>query len=119
MSSLRLYIDEDSENHALLRAIRQVDIDVVTAGEALMRGTSDPEQLAWPTSSGRVLYSANRRDFSRIHRDMMLSGNTHSGIILLHERWISVGEQARRIRRIAHAISAEDFVDRIEWLTRW
>jgi hypothetical protein len=30
-----------------------------------------------------------------------------------------VGEQARRIRRIADAISAEEFVDRIEWRTRW
>ena len=40
---LRLYLDEDTIANALIIALRARDIDVLTVGEAQMRGRSDEE----------------------------------------------------------------------------
>ena len=61
---ISLYLDEDSHSSSLIHALRYRGLDVTTAGEAQMLGSTDLEQLDWATAHGRVLYSFNIRDFA-------------------------------------------------------
>jgi hypothetical protein len=45
MSDIRLYMDEDAEERALVRGLRARGIDVLTIWEAGMVGRTDREQL--------------------------------------------------------------------------
>ena len=67
MSKIRLYLDEDIQEQALILALRNSGVDVITTSEANRLSFSDEEQLIWTTEQGRVVYSFNRRDFSRLH----------------------------------------------------
>lgn len=60
---IALYFDEDSQDSTLIRALRSRGVDVIAASEVGMNGRSDDEQLQWPTTHARVLYSCNARDF--------------------------------------------------------
>lgn len=117
--TIRLYLDEDSSDTALLRALRLRGVDVVGAPECGMRGQSDEEQLRWATSQQRVLYSWNRRDFYKIHSDLMRAGQSHAGIVLGLQQRYSVGEQMRRLLRLLRTLSAQEMRDRVEFLGAW
>lgn len=114
-----LYVDEDSMHRGLVAALRCRELDVVTVQEAKMRGRTDASQLALATTAGRALYSANVPDFARLHHQVMASGEHHSGITLLTDQSWSVGEQLRGLIAILTARSAEDMVDKLEFLSNW
>lgn len=116
---LRVYLDEDALSVALVRALNAGGIDVATAAGERMRGRSDPAQLAAATARGRVLYTFNVRDFARLHAEWIRGGRHHAGIIVVNEQRMPVGEQARRLLRLAESLSAEDLADRIEYLGAW
>ena len=82
MSRICLYLDEDSTACGLVESLRSRGVDVVVVGEVNRYGYSDEEQLRWATTHNRVLYSANIRDFYRIHTDFLSREEFHSGIIL-------------------------------------
>ena len=116
---IRLYLDEDSSDLDLLKALRLRGVDVVGAAESGMRGQSDAEQLKWSTSHRRVLYSSNRGDFHRIHSEMMRSGQNHAGIVLVVQQRYSIGEQCHRLLRLIKTLSAEEMENRLEFLSAW
>ncbi|MGO4883073.1 MAG: hypothetical protein ACLP59_19955 [Bryobacteraceae bacterium] len=74
MSRIRLYVDEDAVQNALLVALSARPIDVLTASDCGMAGRSGEDHLRLAANNGHVMYSFNIRDFS-----------------FLHERWISAG----------------------------
>ena len=41
MSAIRFYCDKDSQNHALMKALRSRGVEVASAGEARLLGQSD------------------------------------------------------------------------------
>jgi len=96
--TIRLYLDEDSSDTDLLKALRLRGVDVLGAPECGMRGKSDDEQLRWATEQQRVVYSSNRGDFYRIHSDLMRGRQSHGGIILGVQQRYSVGEQTRPVK---------------------
>lgn len=77
MSQIRLYVDEDSGDTALVRSLQNQAIDVITVLSANRRGYSDEAQLIWATEQGRVLYSSNIRDFYRLHTNFLLEEEGH------------------------------------------
>ena len=109
--SLPLYIDEDSMDRDLARALRARGIDVTTALEAGMIRRSDEEQLEYATERQRVLYSFNVGDFCRIHSNCLSAGRTHAGIVLSQQQYYSVGEQMR--------LGDDEMVNRLEFLGSW
>ena len=117
--TLRLYFDEDSSDTDLLKALRLRGIDVVAAQECGMRRRLDHEQLRWATEQQRALYSSNRRDFYRIHSELMRQGISHGGIILGIQQRYSVGEQMRRLLKLIATKSAEDMRNQVEFLSAW
>lgn len=117
--TIRLYLDEDSSDTDLLKALRLRAVDVVSTVEVGMLERSDEEQLAWAAEHERVVYSSNRRDFYRIHSEWMSAGKSHFGVILGHQQRYSIGEQMYRLLRLIHHFTAEDMRNRIEFLSHW
>ncbi len=102
---------------ALVRALSAGDID--TVAQEGMRGRPDPEQLAAATARGRVLDTFNVRDYVRLHVEVIRGGGHHAGIVVVNEQWMAVGEQARRLLRLAESLTTETLADRIEYLGAW
>jgi uncharacterized protein (DUF433 family) len=62
-----LYLDEDSVNRALIRALQARGMDVTNAVDSGQAGTGDLEQLEHATAHGRVLFTYNVRHFYELH----------------------------------------------------
>lgn len=118
MSIIRLYIDEDSQDHALLRALRARHIDVITVKETNTEGLVDIEQLRLATTQQRVLYSHNIGDFCQLHTDFIASGESHAGIALLNQDY-SIGEQVRAILEFIANKTAEDMENQVDFLSKY
>jgi hypothetical protein len=115
----QLYIDEDSMDRDLVRALRARGMDVVTAQEVGMIGRSDEEHWLFATSQGRVLYSFNRGDFFRLHSQYVAEGKPHAGMVLARQQHYSVGDQMRRLLKVMALKSAADMRDHVEFLSAW
>ena len=116
MSKIRLYLDEDIQEQALILALRNSGVDVITTSEANRLSFSDEEQLIWATEQGRVVYSFNRRDFSRLHNSCIAEERSHTRIILAQQQRYSVGAQLRGLLNLIAAKSAEEMIDQLEYL---
>jgi hypothetical protein len=116
MSDVRVYVDEDAGEHAVVQGLRARGIDVVTTIEANQCGATDPEQLAYAIQEKRTIYTFNVADFARLHRDYLLQGIDHSGIIVLPDQRLSIGEKIRRLAGLMSRVTAEDMVNRMEFL---
>ena len=119
MATLRLYIDEDSMDRALLRALRARGVDVITALEEGMIEREDTEHLEYAITQGRVLYTCNVADFYRLHTDFLAQGKSHAGMILAPQQRYSVGEVMRRLLKLIHTKSAAEMSNSIEFLQAW
>ena len=78
--TLQLYLDEDSMDRRLVRALRGMKVDVMTAGEARLIERSDSAHLEFASANNRVLYSSNIADFCRLHSQYSASGKAHAGL---------------------------------------
>lgn len=116
---IRLYLDEDSMDQAVVAALRAAELDVLTAREAGMIQQSDDAHLAYATDQGRVLCTYNVTDFNRIHGEWLRTNRHHAGLILVVQQRYGPGEQARRLMTLASILSAEEMVDRAEFLSAW
>ena len=105
--------------HAFVSALRAGGMDVTTALEEQMIDRGDQEHLDYAPRQGRVLFSFDRGDFYRLHTQTMVGGRSHAGILLANQQQYSVGEQMRRVLRVAAAMSAADMKNRIEFLSSW
>jgi hypothetical protein len=114
-----LYLDEDSHSNLVAALLVREGLDVLRSTDAAMDGQSDEQQLAFATNCGRVVYTANIRDFRKLSRDRQRTGLSHGGLILWEQSRLSAAEQARRILRIWETVSAADMVNREEFLSQW
>lgn len=62
MGLIKIYIDEDAVNRALVLALRTRDVPVLTALEAALTEVDDEKHLAFATERGCVLYTYNVSD---------------------------------------------------------
>ena len=83
--TIRLYLEEDSMRHALVRALCARGVDVVTALEVGMIECKDRDHLDYATAQGCILYSFNVRDFYRLHTVYLAGGQSHAGLILARQ----------------------------------
>ena len=116
MSEVRLYVDEDAGENAVVQGLRACGVDVLTTADADHCGATDREQLAFAAERGRAIYTFNVGDFARLHRERLLQGIDHAGIVVLPDQRCSVGEKIRRIAGFLSRVTAEEMVNRIEYL---
>ena len=98
---MKFYFDEDSGEHRLIAALRGHGIDVVTSLDAGMNARDDESHLILAAQEGRVLVSANARDFAMLHRKWVEKGRSHCGVLIIPQQRYSSGEIVRRILRLA------------------
>ena len=65
MGHVRLYVDEDASETAVIVGLRARGVELLTTWEAGRLGLSDADQLAFAADQGRALYTFNARDFAR------------------------------------------------------
>ncbi|MFC2172656.1 DUF5615 family PIN-like protein [Acidobacteriota bacterium] len=116
MSDIRLYVDEDAAENAVVQGLRARGVDVLTTAEAENLGSSDEEQLAFAIGQHRTIYTFNAGDFARLHADCLKQGLDHAGIILIPDQRYSIGEKIKRLAKLIHSVTAEDMVNRIVFL---
>ena len=119
MNRICLYLDEDTIKTALIQALRNADLDVVTVADVRRLGYTDEEQLIWATEQKRVIYSFNIGDFCRLHRDYMAEDKSHSGIILASQQQYSVGQQLRGLLKLATDKSDQDMLNQLVFLSAY
>jgi hypothetical protein len=119
VSRIRLYLDEDTIKGALIQALRNADLDVVTVAEAGRLGYPDEEQLIWATEQERVIYSFNIGDFCRLHSDFMAQERSHAGIVLAPQQQYSVGQQLRGLLKLAADQSAQKMANELVFLNTY
>ena len=52
------------------------------------------------TEQGRILVSANARDFAYLHRKWLEQGRSHCGVLIIPQQRYSTGEVVRRVLRL-------------------
>jgi Domain of unknown function (DUF5615) len=117
MSQIQLYIDEDSQDQSLLRALRARQINILTVQDTNTFGAPDIEQLRLATQHNRVLYSHNIRDFCQLHTEFMASGERHAGIALLAQDY-SIGDQVRAILGLISSETAASMSHQLQFLSQ-
>lgn len=104
-----LYVDKDAMDSDLVRALRLRGVDVTTAFDAGLIGSSDEEHLQHAVASDRTLYSFNVRDFMMLHSRYLAARKPNTGIILARQQRYSVGDQLSRLVRFVQMRSAESY----------
>jgi predicted nuclease of predicted toxin-antitoxin system len=118
MSGLRLYFDHDSSNEAMIRELERRGHQCLSSRDAGMDRDPDPEQLAFATREGRVIVTANRNDFKRLHEELVRNGSHHAGIIIAGQ-YLDTRTRLRRLRTMFNLLTQEQFIDRLEFLSNW
>jgi len=118
VSQIRLYLDEDTIKGALIKALKNADLDVVTVADAGKLGDSDKEQLLWATEQERAIYSFNIGDFCRLHTEFMAQQISHTGIILAPQQY-SIGQQLRGLLKLVANTSAKDIENQLVFLSSY
>jgi hypothetical protein len=116
---IRFYFDDDSAERALLEALRMRGVTVCTPIDAGLAGADDADHLAWCAKNEWVLVTHNISDFWALHTDLLAGGNGHSGLVLIRQQTLGIGEKLRRLLRLSAALSAEEMKDRAEFLSNW
>ena len=114
---IHLYLDEDAQRTALVRALRARQFDILTAFEVEMSGATDEEQLSFAASHNRTVFTFNRGDFVQLHTEYINSGHSHTGIIVSDQ--LEIGLVIRRLLRLLDSRSAEDMHNWLEFLSNW
>jgi predicted nuclease of predicted toxin-antitoxin system len=100
----RLLLDEHFSPE-IARQLRSREHDVVAARErAELHGLSDRELLAVATAEQRVVVTENVADFVELHRQSVLTGEPHVGIIFTSPR--RYPRTRRAIGKLVRALDA-------------
>jgi predicted nuclease of predicted toxin-antitoxin system len=118
--SLLIYLDHNV-NPQVAKDARKAGYNAIAAVEAGNAALEDVDQLDWATSQGRCILTHDFDDYPRLATDWFHAGRNHAGIILCRQPpHVSYGEMLRRLLRLLDTLTAEDMVNRLEWLDhRW
>ena len=77
--SLRLLVDEDTQDKLLIKFLRQAGHEVLSINEANLMGEDDPVILDYAKIHSYVVLTLNCKDFRVLHRE----DSTHQGILAI------------------------------------
>ena len=88
--------------------------------EIELEGLSDPEVLELAATEGRVLVTANIRDFEPLLREWASESRLHPGVILIPSsvRNEAFGVLISGVQKTLAGTTQQEWVDRAEWLRR-
>jgi hypothetical protein len=94
----------------LCKVCGSAGVDILTVVEAGMLSATDEAQLAFALNAGRVIFTQDG-DFLRL----AASGVSHAGVVYAPQG-TSIGPIVRGLLLIHNVLSAEELVDRIEYI---
>ena len=113
---LHLHLDADASVKVLHKVLLQRGHDVTrTPTDWMPLDASDEQQLLGATAQGRAIFTYNARDFIVLGTRYP----SHAGIILAHQRSISLGELIDTLDRVLTETEAEDWIGQTRWLNDW
>ena len=119
---MRLLLDEHFSPE-IARQLRARGQDVVAAREHPgLHGLPDRELLAFASREGRAIVTENVADFAELHRQWVMGGETHAGIIYTSPHRFP--RTKRAIGRMLQALDAlmtdeagaRPLADQVRWL---
>ncbi len=102
-----------------MAALRLAGVNCTTSRESGTEGLPDEQHIESAGARGYVVVTQDVKDFAAIHGRMLSNGVTHHGIVIVKQEHHSLGDLAARLLRIVAELSAEEFENRIEYLTWW
>src|SRR5215210_8609101 len=118
---MRILLDAHISGGTVGRALDEGGHDArALDSEPELEGLSDPEVLELAAAEGRVLVSANIRDFEPLLREWAGEGRSHAGVILVPAsvRNEAFGILISGLKTTLADITQEAWLDRVEWLQR-
>jgi hypothetical protein len=109
VSRVRFYLDEHVSN-AVVYGLRRRGVGVATVADEGMTGSTDEAQLAFAQYASRTIFTQDG-DFLRL----AASGVSHAGITYASQG-TPIGTIIRGLLLIHSVLSAEDLVNRIEYI---
>jgi predicted nuclease of predicted toxin-antitoxin system len=118
---MRILLDAHISGRTVGKALIEGGHDVrALDSEIELEGLSDPEVLELAAAEGRVLVTANIRDFEPLLREWAGEGRSHAGVILVPStvRNEAFGVLISGMEKTLADTVQEEWVDRVEWLRR-
>ncbi len=113
---LKLYLDEDVQAE-LAPALRKRGYNVISVREAGRLSRSDEEQIEFAITQERAMVTYNSEHYVPLHVEYLRERRKHHGIIVSPQ--ISFSDAFRKIRNLLTTLTAEDMVNRLEYLSTW
>ncbi len=118
---MRILLDAHISGRTVGKALIEDDHDVrALDSEIELEGLSDPEVLDLAAAEGRVLVTANIRDFEPLLREWAGEGRSHPGVILIPSsvRNEAFGVLISGVQKTIADTMQEEWINRVEWLRR-
>jgi predicted nuclease of predicted toxin-antitoxin system len=118
---MRILLDAHISGRTVGKALIEDGHDVrALDSEVELEGFSDPEILKLAAAEGRVLVTANIRDFEPILREWAGESRSHAGVILVPAsvRNEAFGVLISGVEKTLADTGQEEWVDRVEWIRR-
>ncbi|MBI2985644.1 MAG: DUF5615 family PIN-like protein [Deltaproteobacteria bacterium] len=114
MAKLRIYTDENVDLR-VAEGLRRRRIEAKSAYEEGNLGLADEAQFAHAASLEAVIFTHDHH-FVEIAIDKGHRGDEHYGVIFVEMHRLSLGECIRRLALYAEVLSAEEMMNRVEFL---
>jgi Domain of unknown function (DUF5615) len=118
---MRILLDAHISGRTVGKALMEGGHDVrALDSEPELEGLSDPGVLELAAAEGRVLVTANIRDFEPLLREWAGENRSHAGVILVPSgvRNEAFGVLISGVEKTIADTTQEEWVDRVEWLRR-
>lgn len=116
MAKPRLHLDAGASRKDLHNALIAKGHDVTrTPVPGLPMDASDEFQLLWASAHEQVVFTFNIGDFLQLARRI----HVHWGILLASQQSHSLRELIALLDRALTETEAEDWTDRVRWLSDW
>lgn len=118
---MRILLDAHISGRTVGKALIEDDHDVrALDSEIELEGLSDPEVLELAAAEGRVLVTANIRDFEPLLREWADESRSHAGVILVPSsvRNEAFGVLISGVEKKLADTTQEEWTNRVQWLRR-
>jgi predicted nuclease of predicted toxin-antitoxin system len=118
---MRILLDAHISSRTVGKALIEGDHDLrALDSEPELEGLSDPEVLQLAAAEGRVLVTANIRDFEPLLREWAGEGHPHARVILVPSsvRNEAFGVLITGVEETLADTEQEEWVDRVAWLRK-
>lgn len=116
---MRLLLDEHL-SPKVAAELRKIGIDAVSLIEdeySDVQGMSDDVVFERAVSEDRAFVTYNYADFAKLHRDFVLRGRGHFGIVLVPRGKIPSSDKGAQVRALSGLCSmGENVEDQMKWL---